>query len=94
MNDFPSRLRQARGKRNQAEFADVLGVKSAAYGHYETGRSEPSLGVLLKIVENTGFSADWLLGVSNEKGSNPRAEKAEEKLHAVKKSLIALVRDL
>lgn len=94
MDTFGDRLRKARGKRNQTAFSEAIGVKAAAYGHYETGRSEPSLEVLLRIVETTGYSADWLLGVSNAKGSNSRAEAAEEKLHAVKKSLIALVRDL
>jgi len=61
---FSDRLRELRGLQNQADFANKLGIKASAYGHYETGRREPSLAIILQIVEVTGTSLDWLLGKS------------------------------
>lgn len=95
MSVFAVRLKELRGTRNQADFARMLGVKTAAYGHYETGRTQPSIDVIVRIITITGVSADWLLGTTEEKGiKNLRAETAEGKLLAVKKSLIALIKEL
>ena len=62
MNGLSERMKIARGDIPQQKMADLLGIKQSAYGHYETGRSEPSLGTLLKFVEITGRSLDYMLG--------------------------------
>lgn len=75
MSVFSQRLRELRGDKNQADFADSLGFKASAYGHYETGRREPSVDVILQIVEKTGTSLDWLLGLSTAPPSQEQTEK-------------------
>jgi transcriptional regulator with XRE-family HTH domain len=71
---FCERLKYARGDISQLKMAQLLGMKPSAYGHYETGRSEPSLDVLLKIVGITRKSPFWLLGIESE-GSRIRKER-------------------
>lgn len=92
---FQTRLRELRGVKNQAEFAKLLDLKPAAYGHYETGRTEPSIGMIIRIVEITGVSADYLLGIVDDPRSsgkgNPQAERtAQAKLVCVKKAFFKL----
>jgi transcriptional regulator with XRE-family HTH domain len=69
MSVFSDRLRQLRGAQNQSAFASRLGIKPGAYGHYETGIREPSIDMILQIVEATGVSADWLFGLSDKETS-------------------------
>ena len=69
MSVFSQRLRELRGDQNQADFAEMLGFKAAAYGHYETGRREPSIDVILQVVGKTGVKLEWLLGASTAPSS-------------------------
>ena len=45
----------------QAELAAELGVSQATVSHWETGRSEPSLGRLLELAEVLETSLDALV---------------------------------
>ena len=94
---FHARLRELRGTKSQANFAKLLDLKTSAYGHYETGRTEPNIGMIVRIVELTGVSADYLLGIvddprpSVERKVNPQAERtAQAKLECVKKAFFKL----
>jgi SOS-response transcriptional repressor LexA len=38
-----------RGKQTQQEVADAIGISRARYSHYETGRSEPDIAILVLV---------------------------------------------
>lgn len=65
---LPERLKRIRGDRDvsQAVIADILDLTQSRYGHYESGRSEPPVEVLARIVERLDVSPEWLLTGSGE----------------------------
>ena len=95
-----SRLEILRGEMTKQQFARMLGIPQNSYLRYEDVEDStlPKVDILEKVCRKCGASADWLLGlkenVATDNGALSRAEAAESKLKAVKKSLIALVRDL
>jgi len=58
------RLRAARRKADmtQAEVAEKLHVSEGAYGHYETGKSEPKLETLNTLADIFHITVDELMG--------------------------------
>lgn len=62
-----SRLRELRGKRSQADFSALFGVKQATYSNWEQGRQEPSLEILMRISQTFSVSIDWILGLTDRK---------------------------
>ena len=66
MDTIANRLRVLRGSEAQGSFAAKIGLKQAIYCHYEKGRNEPSLKVLVRIADTFGVSTDWLLGRTND----------------------------
>ena len=46
----------------QKEVAKYLNIGHAAYNHYETGRSEPSIEMLIKLADYFHTTIDGLLG--------------------------------
>ena len=46
----------------QKEVAKFLNIGHAAYNHYETGRSEPSIALLIKLADYFHTTVDGLLG--------------------------------
>lgn len=45
-----------------AQFADSIGIQRSAVAHFLSGRNNPSMGVLIKILKRfTYIDADWLL---------------------------------
>lgn len=65
---FPSRLRELRGSLSQDEMARKFGVSQVAYGRWERGKAEPKFEVVVEICKNFSVSADWLFGLSDERG--------------------------
>ena len=65
---FGQRLKQARKANGYTlqKSADALGIALRTYQNYEAGERFPSPEVLVAIVRLFGFSADWLLGLSDE----------------------------
>lgn len=63
------RLHEIRSQNNltQKEMASKLGVKPATYSAYESGKNNPSIYVLMKIVELFDVSLDWLCGLTENK---------------------------
>ena len=53
-------------KKNQSDLADLLNISIAAYGHYESGRSEPDINSLIKIANYYDVSVDYLVDRQNE----------------------------
>lgn len=66
------RLRVARNKLKltQKEVANKLGIHQSTYTKYETGDSDPSSEMLLKLSEIFEVSTDYLLG-RDEKENKP-----------------------
>ena len=64
---------------SQAQFAAEIGIQRAAMSHIISGRNNPSLDVLLKILRRfPSVSTDWLLfGNGPMTKSAPPAEPAE-----------------
>ncbi len=48
------------------EVSSVLGITVSAYAHYEQGRREPSISIIVEICKFFEVSADYLLGLSDE----------------------------
>lgn len=65
MSNIGPRIKAIRGKRNQSEFGDMLGVDRTTVGSWEIGRHEPNLEILRKIAGIGGVSMDWLCGTSS-----------------------------
>jgi len=57
---------------SDAEVARRAGITERRYGHYVTGRREPSLGVLLKICEVLATTPNHLLGLAGGETSPAR----------------------
>lgn len=62
-NNFPSKLKGLRidKKLSQQAVADKLNVSRATLGHWEIGRSEPSIEELVKISNFFGCTVDYLI---------------------------------
>lgn len=52
---------------SQGEFARCIGIGQVSVSQYERGDREPSLSKLKQIAERLGVSADWLLGLTDER---------------------------
>lgn len=64
-----ARFRAARNDTGmtQEQVAPLLGISRGQLANLETGRTQPSMEVLMKSLEVFDRSADWMLGrISNE----------------------------
>lgn len=65
------RLRELRGSLSQCDFARKIGVKQTSYSSWERGVKDPAAQTVAQISSTFGVSADWLLGLSdNREGSS------------------------
>lgn len=67
---FTERFRELQGARSNTEFAEFLGISRQTVGFYWNGDRVPDAITLIKIAKKCEVSADWLLGLSNEKEMN------------------------
>lgn len=65
-----SRLKKLRGKRNQEDIAKAVGLTRASYSHYENDRVEPDINTLQNLSKFFNVTTDYLLGLTNNPGSN------------------------
>ena len=65
--NFISRLRVLRGKQSQDSFSKKLGIPQTTYSNFERGAREVGLEFLAEISIRLGVSADWLLGLTDER---------------------------
>ena len=63
MSEFSERLKELRGTESQASFAAAIGMNRVQYAKYESGTNSPSVDALSKICRVHACSADWLLGL-------------------------------
>ena len=66
---FAERIKQIRLERdlNQANLAEMFGVKRATVGKWETGVNKPTADLLIEIANRFRVTTDWLLGNSEYK---------------------------
>lgn len=67
---FRERFRKLQGDRTNTEFADFLGMSRQTVGFYCNGDRIPDALGIKTIAEKCGVSADWLLGLSDERAVN------------------------
>ncbi len=84
-SDTMSALRRARGLSQRTAAAD-LHISQALLSHYENGAREPGLAFVCRACEYYGVSADYLLGRTEESGS----DRAAEELRALAEELRSL----
>jgi len=51
----------------QQQCANGVGIAKARYQHYETGRREPDIEMLIALARFFGVSSDYLIGMSDQK---------------------------
>ena len=58
------RLQELRKKKGltQKKMAEILGINPATFSAYESGKSNPSIYVMMDLSEKFGVSLDWLCG--------------------------------
>ena len=68
-----NRLKELRKdrKETQEDIANMLGVDRTTYSKYESGASEPSFEILLKLSQIFNVSTDYLLGRTEQKNVVP-----------------------
>ncbi|MBR3087252.1 MAG: helix-turn-helix transcriptional regulator [Kiritimatiellae bacterium] len=67
MEKFFSRLAAMKGEQSTSSFARAAGISQQNMDRYLKGR-EPTLGAIITLCRNLGVSADWLLGLTNQRG--------------------------
>ena len=69
MVDYRKRLRDIREDRDftQAEIGELLNKSQQGYNHIEAGRAELKIDDLVKLCKFYGLSADYLIGLTNQK---------------------------
>ncbi|MFF2179368.1 helix-turn-helix domain-containing protein [Lysinibacillus sp. NPDC058147] len=69
MSNVPLRLRELRkeAKLTQADVAKFLNISESAYGYYEQGRNEISIGSVQKLAEKYNVSVGYILCETDEK---------------------------
>lgn len=67
-NPFTIRLKRLRKSCNltQEQLACALGVPTLWINKYETGKTQPSVEIIVKIAKYFGVTTDYLLGVSDQ----------------------------
>lgn len=60
-SEIGNRIRRTRGEETQKEFAKKLIFSSSYLSEVESGKTKPSLELLLKISQITNYSLHWLL---------------------------------
>lgn len=68
--DYRQRIRDVREDRDltQAQVGQVLGLSQQGYNHIENGRAELKIQDLIKLCRFYGLSADYLIGLSDDRG--------------------------
>ena len=69
MHTYIKRIRDLRedNDKTQQEIADILGTSQTMYARYERGANELPIHHLITLCRYYKVSADYILGISNEK---------------------------
>lgn len=71
MNTLGERIKQIRKdyKETQAQLEDAIGSCRTSIHHYETGKTLPDAYILKQIALHYNVSADFMLGLTDERKS-------------------------
>lgn len=67
MKKLPDRLKELRGKVSQGQISKEFEVSQQTWGTWELGQFEPNATKIISICQRFNVSADWLLGLSDER---------------------------
>ena len=97
---FKERLEELQGEKTQKEFARSLGIPLNTYTNWLLHSRRPTMDAIISICTKLGESADWLLGLREQRWVDDehhiecsdfawksRALAAEHKLEKVNKAL-------
>lgn len=65
--NFSARLRELRGETSQVSMARKIGISQPAYSSWEAGTKIPLADGVARVSITCGISADWLLGLSDNR---------------------------
>lgn len=76
-----NRIREARERvgLSMEKAAELSGISRSTFAEVERGKRLPRLGTLCIISAALGMSADWLLGLTDDPRTPPRAPADEER---------------
>ena len=78
----------------QQEIASAIKISRSVISEYESGKSEPTANVIIKLADFFGVSADYLLGRSDDLGNITVQSPTESQLTAEEKELLSLFRKM
>lgn len=69
MNTYVKRIRDLREDADltQSQISEYLGTSQTMYARYERGANEIPVRHIIKLCEYYGVSADYILGITDEK---------------------------
>ena len=81
MDKLHIRLKQAREDSGltQKEISEMVGIHPPTWNKYESGKSGMNTETLFKVCKTLNVSADWLMGLTNEKGTHYIAATLEDR---------------
>lgn len=90
-NMFAQRMKEYREEAglNQQEIADKLGVKRAAYAHYESGNRQPGFSFLGDFSKLSGWTPSYLLGLSEHRTLEKEADAYAAQIRGDAKTVAA-----
>jgi len=77
-SEIGGRIKKARGRDNQREFAKILGFSTSYLSEVESGKTKPSLELLVKISQLTKYSLHWLVTGEGPMVIEPSASMVKE----------------
>ena len=87
------RMKEIRGNISQRQAAALVGIKPQNWNVYEKDQSTPGAEVVIRLCRHFGVSADWLLGLSNERAGGSAAPAAS-KIFAPEPDLLREIHEL
>ena len=77
---FHDRMRKAIAMRgwSQCKLSEMTGISTVTLSKYVRGENEPSADRLRVIAEALGVSADWLLGLTDQREVNRKITNAQK----------------
>lgn len=68
MKKIIDRIKEVTAGRSVKSVAEEIGLPQTSLNAYMTGRHKITIGLIKQISATFGISADWLLGLSDERG--------------------------
>ena len=83
MKKVVEHLKELQGERTQKEFAALLDIPLNTYTNWLLYQRRPTIDAVISICTKLGVSADWLLGLTDERtpGSGSLSDSLQRKYH-------------